>query len=59
MVKPPPKMGEVCNKSYPAMRNNSLANCQRLDTRISTCLEVFAMPKGECRFDSCSWPLNF
>lgn len=49
-------MGEVCNKGYLTVRNNSVANCRRLGTRISTGLEVFAMPKGECRFNSCSRP---
>ena len=49
-------MGEVCNKGYLTVRSNSVANCQRLGTRISTGLEVFAMPKDECGFNSRSGP---
>ena len=48
----PVMMGEVCNKGYLTVRNNSVANCQRLGTRRSTGLEVFAMLKDECGFDS-------
>ena len=44
MVKSPLVEREVCNRSYLTVRNNSVANCQRLGTRISTCLEVFAIP---------------
>lgn len=54
MVKSPLDEREVCNRSYLTVRNNSVANCQRLGTRINTGLEVFAMLKDECRFDSCS-----
>ena len=47
-------MREVCNRGYLTVRNNRVAICRRLGTRISTGLEVFAIPKDECRFDSCS-----
>ena len=35
------------------VRRNSVANCQRLDSKISTGLEVVAIPMDECRFESC------
>lgn len=54
MVKSPLIDGEVCNRGYLTVRNNRVAICQRLGTRISTGLEVFAIPKDECRFDPCS-----
>ena len=38
---------------YLTMRNNSVANCRRPGTRISTGPEVFAMLKDDCRFKSC------
>ena len=44
----------MCNKGYLTVRNNRVAVCRRLGTRISTGLEVFAIPKDECRFESCS-----
>ena len=35
------------------VRRNSVANCQRLDSKINTGLEVVMIPIGECRFESC------
>ena len=35
------------------VRRNSVANCQRLDSKISTGLEVVMIPIDECRFESC------
>ena len=45
-VKPPLKDGEVRNISNLTMRSNSVANCQRLDSRISTWTS--ANPEGYC-----------
>ena len=39
---------------YLTVRNNSVANCRRLGNKISTGLEVFAMPKDEWKFESSS-----
>lgn len=35
------------------VRRNSVTNCQMLDSKISTGLEVVAIPIDECRFESC------
>ena len=35
------------------VRRNSVANCQRLDSKISTGLEVVMIPIDECGFESC------
>ncbi len=39
-------MREVCNISNLTVRSNSVANCQRLDSRISTWIS--ANPEGYC-----------
>jgi hypothetical protein len=59
MVKSPLDGGEVCNMNNLTVRSNSVANCRRLDLRISTGLEVFAILKGEGRFESCSGPQKY
>ena len=35
------------------VRRNSVANCQRLDSKINTGLEVFIILTDECWFESC------
>lgn len=52
MGKSPHSRG-VCNMQNLTVRRNSVANCQRLDSKISTGLEVVAIPIDECRFESC------
>ena len=45
-VKSPSIWREVCNISNLTVRSNSVANCQRLDSRISTWIS--ANPEGYC-----------